>query len=67
MAQLMEYLEKAVRDGASDLFFVAGGPAFAKVEGQLVPLAGEKLLPAESSRLIDEIYSMAKRSRDVFL
>ena len=67
MAQLMEYLEKAVRDGASDLFFVAGGPASAKVEGQLVPLAGEKLLPAESSRLIDEIYSMAKRSRDVFL
>lgn len=67
MAQLMEYLEKAVRDGASDLFFVAGGPAFAKVEGQLVPLAGEKLLPAESGRLIDEIYSMAKRSRDVFL
>ena len=41
MAQLMEYLEKAVRDGASDLFFVAGGPAFAKVEGQLVSLAGE--------------------------
>ena len=45
MAELMDYLTQAVERRASDLFFVAGGSASAKIEGQILPLDGERLLP----------------------
>ena len=45
MAELMDYLTQAVERRASDLFFVAGGSASAKVEGQIMPLVDERLLP----------------------
>ena len=48
MAELMDYLTQAVERRASDLFFVAGGSASAKVEGQILPLDGERLLPPKT-------------------
>ena len=60
MAELMNYLENAVKDGASDLFFVAGAPVTEKQDGSLKPL-GDKMLPDETRWLIGEIYEKAGR------
>lgn len=59
--KLMDCLKRAAADGASDLFFVAGGPASYKVEGHIRPLEEKKLLPPDTEALIDEIYALAKR------
>jgi len=67
MAQLKEYLEKAVSGRASDLFIVAGGPVSAKQENKLVHLSGDRLFPQETEQLIREVYDTAKRSMDRFL
>jgi len=36
--QVIDYLKKAVENGASDIFFLAGSPATAKVEGRIQEL-----------------------------
>lgn len=67
MAGLMEYLQQAVADEASDLFFVAGGPANEKVEGHIRPMGEERLLPPETEKLVSEIYTMANRPMKQFI
>ena len=52
MAQLKEYLEKAVSGRASDLFIVAGGLLSAKQENRLVSLSPDRLSPQETEELI---------------
>ena len=48
MAELVEYLKHAVKDGASDLFIVAGGQVSEKVEKTLYPISEEIIAPQES-------------------
>lgn len=60
--QVIDYLKKAVENGASDIFFLAGSPATAKVEGRIIKLGEERLLPNSTKELITEIYDLAKRS-----
>lgn len=67
MAELLEYLNLAVTQGASDMFLVAGGPVSEKREGRLRPMGEEKLLPPDTQRLISEIYQLAQRPMDGFL
>ena len=67
MAELMDYLTQAVERRASDLFFVAGGSASAKVEGQILPLDDERLLPPKTEELLRAIYGLAGRDMDGFL
>ncbi len=64
---IMTYLEQAVADQASDLFFVAGSPACEKLEGRIRQMDHIKLLPADTKELVSQIYSMAERSMDQFL
>lgn len=45
MAELMEYLTRAARDGASDIFMVPGAPVSFKREGLLQPMEQERLMP----------------------
>ena len=66
MAELLEYLQRAVADGASDLFFVAGGPVSEKLEKHLRPMDNERLMPRESSRLISQLYGQANRPMDAY-
>lgn len=66
MTELLTYLQQAADRGASDLFLVAGGPASIKVDGQLVHLEEERLMPADTRRLINELYQMANRSVESF-
>ena len=66
MRELLDYLEQAVAEQASDLFIVAGGPVSVKSEGRLRPISGEKVFPAETERLIMGLYNMADRSMDAY-
>lgn len=67
MAELVEYLTRAVQDGASDLFIVAGGSVCEKLEKRVRPIDNERLLPADTEKLITELYSQAERSMEHFL
>lgn len=67
MAELMEYLKRAVADQASDLFLVAGGPVSVKLDGRIQPIGTERLLPPNTKQLISEIYGMANRSMDTYV
>lgn len=66
MAELMEYLQRAVSDKASDLFLVAGGPVCEKLDKHLKPIDTERLMPKESSRLISQLYGQANRPMEVY-
>lgn len=67
MTDWMEYLKTAVADQASDVFFVAGKPACEKLEGHIRPLAEERLMPADTERILTEVYRTAGRTMDAFI
>jgi len=66
MTNWMEYLRTAVVHGASDVFFVAGKPACEKLEGRILPLSQEKLMPGDTEAMLLEIYQTAGRDMERF-
>ena len=66
MTSLLDYLTRAVQEGASDLFVVSGAPVSMKREGQIVPLGEEKVMPPLGEELIREIYALARRDMTEF-
>ena len=66
MSDLIQYLEHAVSAGASDLFFVAGGPVSVKLEGHIRPVNEKRLLPPDTKELILQIYALAQRPMDQY-
>ena len=67
MAELLDYLKRAVDQQASDLFIVAGGPVCVKLEKKLQPVSGDKVFPQQTEELVTELYRLAGRPMDVFL
>ena len=65
--EIIEYLERAVADHASDLFIIAGGNVSMKLDGRLQAISQERLLPPKTKTLITEIYELAERPMDPFL
>ena len=63
---LMDHLEMAVEQQASDLFIVAGGPVSCKRDGRILPLweGASRILPPETERLISGLYRLAERPMD---
>ena len=66
MEKITHYLQRAVADGASDIFVVAGGPVSEKLDGHLVAISDEKLLPPATNALITEIYELADRPIELY-
>ena len=64
MAELIEYLTRALEDKASDVFIAAGARVSEKVDKVLVPIGEEIIKPKESRRLILELYERAGRSME---
>lgn len=64
--ELTEYLSRAAKDGASDLFFVPGAPVSYKLDGNLLKLEEKKLTPVESQQIVTEMYALAQRDMGVF-
>ena len=67
MANLLDYLDRAVKDNASDLFIVAGGPVCEKLNNQIVSIGEERILPKDSEELITQLYAQAQRPMDRYL
>ena len=67
MTNWMEYLHIATEHQASDVFFVAGKNPCEKLEGRIVPMSEERLLPAHTEQMIRGIYETAGRSMERFL
>ena len=67
MTNWMECLRLATEHQASDVFFVAGKPVCEKMEGHLNPLFGERLLPADTEKILRDIYEAAGRDMSRFL
>ncbi|BAK98217.1 twitching motility protein [Oscillibacter valericigenes Sjm18-20] len=65
--ELKDFLEKAVDDGASDIFVVAGGPVSEKLDGHIRPLTQSRVLPDVTEQLIREVYRLANREMERFL
>lgn len=59
--ELIQYLQPAVEQGASDLFIVPGAPVSYKLEGLLKPMEEGRLSPERSESLLREIYAYASR------
>ena len=67
MANLLDYLDRAVKDNASDLFIVAGGPVCEKLNKQIISIGEERILPKDSEDLITQLYAQAQRPMDRYL
>lgn len=67
MTTWMDYLRLATEHQASDVFFVAGKAACEKLEGRLQPLSEQRLLPADTEKILQEIYEAAGRNMERFL
>ena len=67
MINWMNVLKQAVADQASDVFFVAGKAACEKVEGKILPLSEQRLMPADTEEVIREVYLTAGRSMEQYL
>ena len=67
MKELIQYLTQAAQSRASDVFIVPGAPVSCKLDGQLQPMDGEKLMPDTSLAYLQEIYRMAERDMEPYL
>lgn len=56
---VIDFLQKAVSSGASDVFIIAGLPASMRINGNIVHLDDVKLLPADTENIILQIYNLA--------
>ena len=66
--ELLDYLRRAVRDQASDLFLVAGGPVCEKLDNRLVPVSEGRVFPRETEEaLIMGLYALAGREPAPYL
>lgn len=67
MINWMEILKEAVENQASDVFFVAGKSVCQKVDGHILPITEQRLMPADTEQVITELYQTAGRSMDQYL
>lgn len=58
---MLDYLKKVVECDAADAFIVSGAPVSMKLDGRVVEIDDEKLLPPKTIDLIEEVYLYAKR------
>ena len=61
---IYEFLERTTKEGASDLFIVAGRPLSFKKDGKIRQLDQERIMPDQCEALVSGIYSLAHRSID---
>lgn len=59
---MIELLQKAVQMGGSDVFIIPGSCVTVKVQNDFVNLAEERLLPADTERLVQQMYELAHRN-----
>ena len=58
---MIELLQKAVAMGGSDIFIVPGASVTVKVNNELKNLTDSKMSPANTEKLIGQMYELAHR------
>ena len=58
---ITELLTQAVQRGASDVFIVPGSAVAYKVNGEILPEEGMKMMPKDTYELISQLYAVAER------
>ena len=64
---VLEWLQRAVAEGASDIFIGAGRSVSFKKNGVIMPQEGGILMPPQAEELITGLYELAKRPIEKFL
>ena len=59
--ELIDLLRETVERHGSDLFFVPGASATAKVKGEFIPLTEQRPFPQDTEELVHEAYRLANR------
>lgn len=54
-----ELLVKAVQERVSDVFITAGSPVMFKKDGEITPFSEFRMMPNDTSRLIEDIFSLS--------
>lgn len=65
--EVSEILNESVERGASDIFLVVGQPVSYKIEGIITKRDDARLMPADTEKMITEIYENAQRSMSHFM
>lgn len=58
---MISLLQKAVEMGGSDIFIIPGASVTVKVNSNMVNLTEQRMMPADTERLIHEMYELAHR------
>ena len=58
---MIELLKKAVAMGGSDVFIVPGASVVVKVNNDFINLTEPKMAPADTERLVKQMYELAHR------
>ena len=61
---VIELLQKAVVDQASDIFIIAGLPVSYRANGRILREEGERLMPPQTSEFVQQLYELAQ-ARDL--
>ena len=62
---MLKFLTDAVEKNASDIFIIPGLPLSYKINGKIIPVDDNKLMPADSEALITALYELSNhRSMD---
>ena len=61
---VIELLQKAVVDQASDIFIIAGLPVSYRTNGRILREDGERLMPPQTSEFVQQLYELAQ-TRDL--
>ena len=57
---VIELLQKAVVDQASDIFIIAGLPVSYRTNGRILREDGERLMPPQTSEFVQQLYELAQ-------
>lgn len=67
MINWIQYLQQAVSDEASDVFFIAGSPVCEKADGKIRRVDETRLMSEDTENILTGIYRQAGRSMEQFL
>ena len=61
MLDIYTLLQTAVRETASDIFIISGIPLSVRINGKIIPIDQEMILPPSAKNIITEIYKIPDR------
>jgi len=67
MQEILGFLENAVENKASDIFIVSGLKLSVKIDGNIIPIDEEVIMPEKSNQFVKELYELASRSMEHYL